>query len=677
MDENPYNSGDGTNNPDLSRSLKPRRRAISDDGQLKELITSLEQENRERNTRNARIMAKYNAEKPYKDRELTEAGLDWRSNFSTQPLSTLIDRVAPRFARVVQSARYLTAAKFPAHIAGADDKTETFRKEVTSLFRSRDGWKSLISEIAQENSLFGYTLAGFTDEKAWFPRHFRQDEFYVPGGTKQSISACPMVVLRETLLPHELFELIEDYEAAEAAGWEIENAIDAVNKAMPDDVRGRIATDERKYEDMVRETNLYASFAKGAKVIVIYHAFVTEVTGQVSHYIVDGRSWKRLFGREDQFDSMKDLGAFFSFQQANGKLQASKGIGRTVYAMAGIIDRSRNEVVDRFQMSGKVIVQGPEKELRRFSMSVIGSAIVISDSFEVTQHKIESGVEAFIGLDNWVLRLMDEIAGSVSPAQVADQIQGERPTNGQINLIADLNNEGKDTKIERFVTQLADLFSTMQRRAYDSGVIDQDARDSRARCLEIMTEEELDYIRNRPAAETVDDLTDRDRQIIIAVTTEVRNDPLVNAKKALEKKLTAAVSAEFAKDLLLPDNDPTETAEQTRWSRVENLILQQGLPVDVSPRDNPQIHLAVLLEGAGALAAQVAQDPSIVETLQKFVEHGDSHVQIALGSGVKKDQLANEMSALDSLRQGIQVVAQAAAAQLDQQAGAQVNAPIQ
>lgn len=649
-------NGVGLNSPDLSEDLKPRARAIKDISQLSELIKNFEQENRDRNLKNGRIMAKYNAERPYSNSQQKEDGLDWKSNFSTQPLATLIDRVAPRFVTAIQSARYLTSASLPGHVPGAVKKTEEYRKAFTSLCRKRSGWKDFISELSQENALFGYTCAGYTNEYDWFPRHFRQDEFFVPAATKQNSAHCQMLVLREAFLTHELFEMISDEKAAESAGWNIKNTVDSINEAMPESITKNFQSDTRRYEDLVRESNLYASLANGAKVIVAYHAFVTEVTGKVSHYIVNGRGWKELFVREDRFANMAEVATFFSFQQANGNLQASKGVGRTVYALAGIIDRSRNEVTDRLQLSGKIILRGDSKKINAFKMRVVGNAIVISKDFELGQTKIESGVEEFMQLDAWVVRIMDEIAGNISPTTASDNFKGERVTNGQVNYIADLANEAKDVKIERVLTRLADLLTQMQRRAANKQVDDQDAKDFQAQMLAIMSPEEFAYISNQPAAETVSDYTDQERQQIIVTATEVRADPLIDGKAALRAKLTAAVDSEFADNLLLPDEDPTVTAEQTRSQMAEDLLLSAGKQVPVSPRDDDLTHMKVAFTDLEPITATVADDPRNVQIVQIYAQHIQAHIQSATNKGVAKDQLAPYVEQLTKVQQGIQTV---------------------
>src|SRR5262249_942457 len=151
------------------------------------------------------------------------------------------------FVSAIQGMKYLTNAKLPDDQPGAAQKTEAFRREITSTCRARAGWQGFLAELTQENALFGYDCAGFLDEFRWFPKFFRQDEFFVPTVTKQHANQAQIVVLRERFLMHELFMLVEDRPAAEAAGWNVEQTVNAVNNALPEDRRRKWSNWERLY----------------------------------------------------------------------------------------------------------------------------------------------------------------------------------------------------------------------------------------------------------------------------------------------------------------------------------------------------------------------------------------------------------------------------------------------
>jgi len=642
--------------PDLSSSLKPRNRAIRDVKQAKNIITTVESASRERNKKNARIMAKYNSERPYSGDSLKNEGLGWKSNFTTKPLPMLIDKVAPRFVQAVDGVKYLTNSKLSDDVEGAALKTEAFRREITATIRANPEWRNFVADVAQENALFGFAAVAWLDEFHWMPKFFRQDHFFVPTGTKQNPKAAQIAVLKETFLIHELFGLIDDRKAAATRGWNVKNTVEVLNESMPDDRRSSFSDSDRIYEDLIRESNVGLSHEAGARVVTVWHLLATEIDGKVSHYIFENISFKELFTSEDQFDSMMDALAFFAFQQGNGTLHGSKGIGRELYSIAGIIDRSRNEVVDRLNLAGKIIVQADDKALRRFKMSVVGNTILIGQGYNISDRKLDAGVEPFLKLDEFLTRLLDQMAGAATPKV----FEGERVTKAAVDFFASREEETRDSIISRFLVQFASFVSTMQKRLADPSTGDDDAKEMQKRLLKTMSREELTLLSTQTVAETVRDYTEQKRQQIVAIAAEARGNPLYDQRKMEEKKLTAQIDGEFAKEVLLPGEDPTVLAEQSRLQMLElMLIVSQGAQVPVSPRDNHIVHFQVLLPAMEQTALAAVDDPHAVDVLQAMVVHGEAHFLAAIQSGVTEQELAEPKNILEKLRAGMEQLLQA------------------
>src|SRR5206468_4231625 len=149
----------------------------------------------------------------------------------------LIDKVAPRFVQALDTVKYLTNSALPDDIEGAARKTEAFRREITSLCRSRLGWRDLLSQISQENALFGFCCVSWLDVFTWFPTFFRQDHFNVPTATKQHAGQAQIIAVKETFLISELFKMIEDKDAAKTRGWNVPNVVNTLNASLPEDRR--------------------------------------------------------------------------------------------------------------------------------------------------------------------------------------------------------------------------------------------------------------------------------------------------------------------------------------------------------------------------------------------------------------------------------------------------------
>lgn len=631
--------------PELDSSGKPTQRAIKDVTMAKDIVSTLIAANRKRQLINNRILAKYNAERPYDQAKLANEGLNWRSNFTTKPLPQMIEKVAPRFEEAVDGLKYLTDSALKPDWDNATEKTETFRREVTKTIRARKGWKTLVSDVALDNALFGHTVIAWLDEFGWMPHHFSQDESFFPDGTKQSADSAQVAVLKEVYLPHELFDYIRDKQAAEAVGWDVSATAEAINNASPAQLRERLGAStaaEAWYQNAERELTLGSSYMAGASVINVYTLMAREVEGKVSHYrfadtsnLGTKESMRAIFSKEDRFETMSDALAFFTFQKGNKKLYGSKGVGRDIYELAGMQDRMRNEVVDRGILSGKTFVQGDPKQLHKFKMSVVGAMVIVPNGWTFVEQKVDGNIEEFLKLDAYFSMIVDQLIGSVSPRT----FQGDRVTKAEVDLFAEREEQGRDTRINRFLEQFVDMVGTMQRRLCDKDTTDSEAKELQKTLLESMTRKELDELAGQPVAGTVRDLTPIQRQMVAAVVAEKRGNPLYNQRALETEDLNARLGADFAGKVLLPEDDPTESAEQQRMQLLELGLLSTGQAVPASPRDNHEIHLKVLMPAAETLAGSVMQGQAGTAQFEAVMNHLTEHYTLALQRGAKKDAL--------------------------------------
>jgi hypothetical protein len=344
---------------------------------------------------------------------------------------------------------------------------------------------------------------------------------------------------------------------------------------------------------------------------------------------------KLVFAVDDRFDSMDDCLSFFAYQHGNGTLHGSKGVGREVYELAGMLDRTRNEVVDRAIMSGKQLIQGETKQLHKFKMSVIGSTCIIPNGWTVLQQRIDGDIEPFLKLDAYFGMLVDQLVGSVSPRTFA----GERVTKAEVDLFASREEEGKDAKINRFLEQVTDMVGLMQRRICDENTDDKVAKKFQEEMMEIMTPDEFRELAACPVAGTVKDLTPFQRQMTVAVCNEKRGNPLYNNRALEVEDLTARMGSDFVKKVLLPENDPTQEAEQLRLQQMELSLLMQVQAVPVSPRDNHMTHLKVLMPLVENVARQVMQGQSNTATFETLIGHITEHYNLAVQQGAPTEEL--------------------------------------
>src|SRR5882672_1469824 len=124
--------------PEINDAGKPTERSIKNWRMAQDVVRTIIAASRTRMIVNSRILAKYNAERPYDVNRLKAEGLDWKQNFTTKPLPGMIEKVAPRFVRAVAAQKYLTNSSLNSEKwQNAVEKTEKFRELITKTIRAR------------------------------------------------------------------------------------------------------------------------------------------------------------------------------------------------------------------------------------------------------------------------------------------------------------------------------------------------------------------------------------------------------------------------------------------------------------------------------------------------------------------------------------------------------------
>lgn len=671
-------SVDTINNPDLNPStLAAARPAITDARQAWSIFTRLQTDNNDRSDTNATIAERYKGSQPYEDAEIES----WQSNFPTLFLAGTLNRVVPQLTAYIENAQSLTQSKIKDESSDGLRKTDQLRNLFTKRVRRWTGWRSFCSSLCQELILIGYTFACRTDEYDWRPRFYRQDEAYVPDGTPQFAEYAQVLGIKQDLLIHELTKIIQDREAAEAAGWIIDNCVEAINKAMPKGVSnetGATTSKVREQVDAVREGNLGASFSSGAKVVKLAHvlAIETDQDGKVTHFIVNRDAPnKLLFKKEARFDSMPDILTLFTFEPGNSKFYGSMGLGRMLVNPATAIDVVTNDLVDQARLAGLVKLKtdmakgpAPSKIKKPF--------LWVSNEAENFKNDINLGVniQAGIALLNELKQIVEVAAQQYVPNTLGEDGAGHATaTEKRIDYTRELQN--KAGFIARFAGQLADLIGMMQRAMCNPETNDKEAMEFREQALgkgkegdenyvaPIVTEEELQEFATSPAAEVLQDLTAQEDQAKIAAANdpEMMQSPMIDQKKRLETKLTAMLPVPLAMSWFKADaNDPGETAEQFRQQAIETQAMIGKAPIGVAPRDNDKDHLTQsvpdLLKATASLTARFKADPTgtanddiIGETLDHLNagwKHAQGHLQQWAAKGGSKDQMTEAEAAV-------------------------------
>jgi hypothetical protein len=472
------------NPPDLNAQGRPTNKPISSAQQAYSLYLRFKKQNRARANRNKVIQDVYNGKSPYDQRELDDQNQGWRSNMSTQFLSSIVDRVTPRFTGAIHDLKYLTAAELPDSYDDYQNKSELYQMKTTELIRKWSSWTDFVQRVVTEDVLQGYTAAMNIDEHNWRPRTYRQEDVYFDEQTSQDVHRLDCFCIEQDFYIHELISLLEEPETTERAGFNIENLKFAIEHAMPP--REDLPSDPRQLSDMAREASLYFSWHKASKMVQTVHVFVRNYTGGIDHWWVNrgisksGQSGigsmtedttgggEELFFGDSVANLMEDIITLFTFQAGNDRLFGSKGLGRLLVNIAISIERERNLYFDQQYIAGLLIGTAEEKDIPFLAPKVVSPFLILPKGMELMAQQMQFNPEAFAGLDNKLTAISEIIAGTFIPEQVSasGQVGQSDKTATEATIDATREEEIRQGILNRWWNQFTHLISQMQRRIY-------------------------------------------------------------------------------------------------------------------------------------------------------------------------------------------------------------------
>lgn len=685
----------------ISKEVKITQTSIKDGTQAWKMFEEIEKQNQTRNETDALIWNKYNEGQPFDPTALRNSGQGNRYNFPTGFMSAIIDKVTPVPSKIIDQARYLTSASlknydYNTKVVDPEKgrKTEMLREKVTKAIRRWEGWKTFYQSLNQELVLIGRAFALRLDPFTPWPKFFKTDEAFLPNGTGEHARGVQVITAKQDWLVHELVNFIKDKQNAIDAGWKIEPCVKAVNDALPKQLNadGSVNSNQRGYEDCIREGNMGSSYA-GATVVPVTHVWAIEandVVGQankVTHYILYRKEGHDvLFMKENRYKRIEDLVTLFTIEPGNGKFYGSRGLGRKLINKHLAIERMRNRLFDQLEMSGLVILKTDAARAPTVQFKVRHPFILTTTDANLEEQTIEANVKSFMEADAMMRDWTQHAVGQYLPSAVMND-QGDREkTAREVSIDWQREAEAQVAFLSRFWGQFADLISTIQRALLDPETTDKIAKELQADLEECgITKEEMEEFANAPAAEVVQDLTQIQNQQIAMVAAKYGNDPDINQRELKIRDISAMTSPGIAEALMLPPQmQEANMIEAVRSQMMETEAMltstnNQGIPV--SPRDNHRVHLEVLIPDLGKAVAMMAQQgghPADLGKASLGLTHGQGHVQEWSKTGIDPKVVKPYIAALKEIEDMLKKVALKTAKTMtqaqDQQEAQAVNA---
>lgn len=672
-------AGDAPNNPDFSEGGKNTRRAIENANQARELARKLDTDDlRGRDPRRSMILGAFNGNAPYSPAWLKSQGLDWHFNVSFNHMAGVIGRATVPYTRFGLDVRYLT--RFTGDLQPW--RMDRLRAEYVRAIKRWGRWPKFYTRLVQELNLMGWATGVWLDEFTPWPEFSPQSRTFVPDESPNDVDDLDVIVIKKHYLIHQLYEKVENPKSAKKAGWNVKNVRACLMNAQPK----RLANGRNweEFQKAIRGGYIYWSYSS-AKVVTVYHVFVKEISGKVSQWAVEYREGDAdvtktygdlddsgLFEALDQFDSMKQVAAYFDAEPGDSCWHGPRGAGQRAYNTHVQRDKLLNNILTSTLLSMLLPVKVPD-DLRgsALDMFVALPFCQIPPGVELLSDRIPGVTQDIFATDALLTATAEQNQGDVIPSGRAPTTIDTKKTATQSNIDATRQNEVRQSGIERFVDPFAKLHGEIFNRLCKKSSQDKDAKEFQKRLREVgvldKNEDASDLIEKIEIASfyEIKDVTGEAALSSQTIFAEMRGDVTVEQRPLFEDRIRSVMGPEAVLRYMPEEANKVDFVEAVRQQQIEIAAILLGQQIEVLPEDKHEAHATETiqwLQQAFVAAAQGSEGhPS--EIISAIILHAEQHL-LALGQDERHKMLVPQLQAqlapMKQLFEQLSVAAQAA-----------------
>jgi hypothetical protein len=550
------------------------------------------------------------------------------------------------------------------------DKREEWSKIITEEFdrlQKMDKDFDYLMQLSQrEMVLIGDGPLIFEDSTDWRCKAIMATDLLVPDGTKSNVSDWKVAAVRTRMGVDDLFEKIQDEEAARAAGWNVDYVRQRIRAAMPEPYRSGVQYDWEFFQRQLRSNDI--TFSARSEVVLMCHIFYKEFDGQISHVIIDERDsedfmYKKLrrFGRWEQVIHP------MYYDRGDGEHHGVKGLGIKMLQAMELKNRLRCSMVDSAFARTQILFRPLNPNaLNKTSVVQQGPYAILPPDYEVIQQNIAGVLDAPMAVN---ADLENVLQGNLSQyRQSLNKPSGNPRTATEVQAIVAQQSAIGKTQLSRYYNQLDSFFEERYNRASNPNLnpitkSDKDAIEFQRRCKErgvpVQAMIDIDYVE---ATRTVGQGSQFAKQQLLGTLLGLAGSLPEGGKVNLLKDYIAAQVGQQMVDRYLPTQmQSARVQDQAALAVLEHSSLRQGNMPIVTDTQSHIIHIDTHLAAANEAAASLQQGGNpqeIVLFLQGVGQHVQQHLQRLSTDPSRRPQVEAYTQQLQMLSQTIEQLGQ-------------------
>jgi hypothetical protein len=491
-------------------------------------------------------------------------------------------------------------------------------------------------------------------------------DLLVPDGTKSNVSDWKVAAVRTRMGVDDLFEKIQDEEAARAAGWNVDYVRQRIRAAMPEPYRSGVQYDWEFFQRQLRSNDI--TFSARSEVVLMCHIFYKEFDGQISHVIIDERdSEDFMYKKLRRFSRWEQVIHPMYYDRGDGEHHGVKGLGIKMLQAMELKNRLRCSMVDSAFARTQILFRPLNPNaLSKTSVVQQGPYAILPPDYEVIQQNIAGVLDAPMAVN---ADLENVLQGNLSQyRQSLNKPSGNPRTATEVQAIVAQQSAIGKTQLSRYYNQLDSFFEERYNRASNPNLnpitkSDKDAIEFQRRCKErgvpVQAMMDIDYVE---ATRTVGQGSQFAKQQLLGTLLGLAGSLPEGGKVNLLKDYIAAQVGQQMVDRYLPTQmQSARVQDQAALAVLEHSSLRQGNMPIVTDTQSHIIHIDTHLAAANEAAASLQQGGNpqeIVLFLQGIGQHVQQHLQRLSTDPSRRQQVDAYAQQLQMLSQTIEQLGQ-------------------
>lgn len=676
-----------------AETLKAPESRIRSASAVRSRITELKAAEKTRAARRAKIQGLLDGNRPYNQQTLRDKGQGHRTNLNR--------REGEGWANSAKTPYYDVAMENERPINVVLDYGEdpwrtlewstTVSEELKELIDRWDGYDFNTQLVQWQMCVFGVGHMVFEKRMDWRPRARKVGDVLVPDGTSADLDELEECAIPRTMMPVQLYRLIEKEEAAKTAGWFVERAKRAIVNAATQsfkDANGDHWSEE--YQTSLRCGDV-AWNSKSSRIHVVDY-LIKEFDGTITKAIVldDGTGNITLDPGKDQdgflfkkkkcFDSFSEVICPFFFDIGTGEWHSIKGLGPKIYDFCEVLNRLGSGTIDGARMGSALVLQaGDANATQQTQINEMGGAFVVQPGYTVVQNKIAESLQGPLAVMRDIQNTLQSNTGEYRQRVSAEDME---PTLGQAQLNAASQSRLSKAAINRYCKSLDRMYREMVRRIFNPKLTKNDPGGKEAlefidKCVARGVPKEalaFDKICSIKASRPFGHGSEQMRMVLADKVVAMLPTMNERSRNTALRMWAAAYFGQHVANQLYPAFDtPQQADDHIGMATLENNILRQmgGEVVRTPSQDDAThftVHFADTQETVTDLQAGKVQPMQALVHLHQAGPHMKQHLDAIAGDPTRKDQVGQMQQAwlalskvADQLQQQIAEAAKAEA----------------